>query len=219
MMLNKPWDTNIIFIIFSVVLTIISTSINQNEVVQVKSNSLLVIDDINIIGDRDLISDELNLDIGISIPGIYDELNKEKISIKTFQTLIDSAKNDENIKGIYLNIDQASIPFNKLKQVRTILSSFKEIKPIFSYSDFHTKSAYYLSSISDFLSVSPPGFISISGFGIFDFFYKELFDELGVKIELFRVGEFKGAAETYVRNDFSEENKQQGLNIELSNIN
>ena len=203
----------VIFIIFSVVLTIISTSNDQNEVVQVKSNSLLVIDDINIIGDRDLISDEFDLDIGISIPGINDELNKEKISIKTFQTLIDSAKNDENIKGIYLNIDQASIPFNKLKQVRNILSSFKEIKPIFSYSDFHTKSSYYLSSISNFLSVSPPGFINISGFGIFDFFYKELFDELGIKIELFRVGEFKGAAETYVRNDFSEENKQQYLEL------
>ena len=192
-------------------MSIISISDSKEELVEVKSNSVLLIDDIKIIGDRDLIGDELDLELGISIPGINDESNKEKISIRTFQTLIDSAKNDPKIKSIYLNIDDASIPFNKLKQVRDILSKFKEEKPIYSFSDFHTKSGYYLSSVSNFLSVSPPGFINISGFGIYDFFYKNLFDELGVKIELFRVGEFKGAAETYVRNDFSEENKEQYL--------
>ena len=29
-----------------------------------------------------------------------------------------------------------------------------------------------------------------------------MLDELGINIQLFRVGEYKGAAETYVRNDF-----------------
>ena len=91
---------------------------------------------------------------------------------------------------------------------------FYESIPYTSYSSltdrfYYTKNSYYLSSISNLIAVSPPGFINISGFGIFDFFYRELFEELGIKIELFRVGEFKGAAETYVRNEFSEENKKQ----------
>ena len=52
------------------------------------------------------------------------------------------------------------------------------------------------------MAISPPGFISVSGFGISDFFYKNMFDELGININLFRVGEYKGAAETYVRTNF-----------------
>ena len=40
-----------------------------------------------------------------------------------------------------------------------------------------------------------------------------MLDELGIKINLFRVGEYKGAAETYVRTDFSDENEEQYLNL------
>ena len=199
----------LIFIIFTVMVAVFSSSDDKSDIIEVKENSILFIDDISIIGDRDLKGDDLDIDFGFTLPGLDEDLNKEKISLRTFKILIDSAKNDNNIRSIVLNLEDASIPFNKLKQVRDILSSFRELKPIYSHSDYYTKSSYYLSSISDLISVSPPGFINISGFGIYDFFYKELFDELGIKIELFRVGEFKGAAETYVRNEFSEENKKQ----------
>jgi len=40
-----------------------------------------------------------------------------------------------------------------------------------------------------------------------------LFSELGIKIQLFRVGEYKGAAESYVRSNFSDENKEQYLSL------
>ena len=199
----------LIFIIFTVMVAVFSSSDDKSDIIEVKENSILFIDDISIIGDRDLKGDDLDIDFGFTLPGLNEDLNKEKISLRTFKILIDSAKNDNNIRSIVLNLEDASIPFNKLKQVRDILLSFRELKPIYSHSDYYTKSSYYLSSISDLISVSPPGFINISGFGIYDFFYKELFDELGIKIELFRVGEFKGAAETYVRNEFSEENKKQ----------
>jgi len=199
----------LIFIIFTVMVAVFSSSDDKSDIIEVKENSILFIDDISIIGDRDLKGDDLDIDFGFTLPGLNEDLNKEKISLRTFKILIDSAKNDNNIRSIVLNLEDASIPFNKLKQVRDILSSFRELKPIYSHSDYYTKSSYYLSSISDLISVSPPGFINISGFGIYDFFYKELFDELGIKIELYRVGEFKGAAETYVRNEFSEENKKQ----------
>ena len=95
--------------------------------------------------------------------------------------------------------------------MREILEEFKKKKPIYSYADVHTKNAYYISSISNFLAISPPGFISVSGFGISQFFYKNMLDELGININLFRVGEYKGAAETYVRTDFSKESEEEYL--------
>jgi protease-4 len=63
------------------------------------------------------------------------------------------------------------------------------------------------------MAISPPGFISVSGFGVSSFFYKNMLDELGININLFRVGEYKGAAENYIRTDFSKENEEQYLNL------
>ena len=40
-----------------------------------------------------------------------------------------------------------------------------------------------------------------------------MLDELGININLFRVGEYKGAAENYIRTDFSKENEEQYLNL------
>ena len=156
----------LIFIIFTIMVAIFSTPDDKANIIEVKENSILFIDDINIIGDRDLKGDDLDINLGFSLPGLNEDLNKEKISLRTFKTLIDSAKNDENIKSIVLNLENALIPFNKLKQVRDILSSFREVKPIYSHSDYYTKNSYYLSSISNLIAVSPPGFINISGFGI-----------------------------------------------------
>ena len=83
---------------------------------------------------------------------------------------------------------------------------------IYSFADLQTKGAYFISSVSDFVAISPPGFISVSGFK-YEFFFKNMLDELGIKINLFRVGEYKGAAETFVRTDFSDENEEQYLNL------
>lgn len=203
----------ILIIIFSVLSSVLSS--NKEEKVIIKKNSLLFIDDLNIIGDRDINGDDLdfNFNIPLPIPILNNSIKKDKISIKTFENIITKAADDNNITGIFLNLENVGISFNKAVKVRNILENFQLKKPIYSYADLQTKNAYFISSISNFIAVSPPGFISVSGFGISSFFFKNLFEELGVNIQLFRVGEYKGAAETFVRNNFSVENKEQYLNL------
>ena len=188
---------------------------DTEEKITVKPKSILHIDNLSIIDDRDSKPSDLkfNFKIPLPIPLIDNSKIEEKISLRTFEKIITSAKNDENIEAIYLNFDNVSISFNKAEKVRSILKKFKESKPIYSYSELYSKGAYYLSSVADFIAISPPGFISVSGFGISEFFYKDLFDELGIKIQLFRVGEYKGAAESFVRTNFSDENKEQYLDL------
>ncbi len=201
-----------LLIFFSVIGTLFSP--NTQEEISVSENSLLHINNLNLIDDRDTKEDELNLNFDIPLPiPIVDNKQTEKISLITFENIINKAVEDENIKGIYLNVENVGISFNKAEKVRDILEEFKKKKPIYSYADLQTKGAYFISSVADFMAISPPGFISVSGFGISDFFYKNMFDELGININLFRVGEYKGAAETYVRTNFSKENEEQYLNL------
>ena len=203
----------LIIIIFSFISALLSP--NTEEKITVKPKSILHIDNLSIIDDRNSKPSDLkfNFKIPLPIPLFDNSKIEEKISLRTFERIITSAKNDENIKAIYLNFDNVSISFNKAEKVRSILKEFKESKPIYSYSELYSKGAYYLSSVADFIAISPPGFVSVSGYGISEFFYKDLFNELGIKIQLFRVGEYKGAAESYVRTNFSDENKEQYLDL------
>ena len=202
----------LLLIFFSVIGALFSS--NTEEEIYVSKNSLLHINNLNVIGDRDTKADELDLNFEIPLPlPLIDNKKTEKISLRTFESIINKAAEDENIKGIYLNVENVGISFNKAEKVRNILEEFKKKKPIYSYADLQTKGAYFISSVADFMAISPPGFISVSGFGISEFFYKNMLDELGININLFRVGEYKGAAETYVRTDFSKENEEQYLNL------
>ena len=202
----------IIIIFFSIIGALFTPS--TKEEITVSKNSLLYINNLNIIGDRDTKGDELDLNFDIPLPlPILDNNQTEKISLLTFENIIKKAADDDNIEGIYLNVENVGISFNKAEKVRDILEEFKRKKPIYSHADLQTKGAYFISSVSDFMAISPPGFISVSGFGVSSFFYKNMLDELGIDINLFRVGEYKGAAETYVRTDFSKENEEQYLNL------
>ena len=204
----------IIIITFSFISALFSSE--KEEVIIVEENSLLHINNLSIIGDRDTEPSDLNFDLNViplPLPLIDNSELEQKISLQTFKRVIESAKNDDKIKGIFLNVENVSLSFNKVEKVRSILEDFKKNKPIYSFSNIQSKASYYISSVSDFNAISPPGFISVSGFGIGTFFYKSLFDEIGVNVELFRAGEFKGAAEPYVRNNFSKENRKQYINL------
>ncbi|MFL2991192.1 MAG: signal peptide peptidase SppA [Cytophagales bacterium] len=204
----------IIIITFSFISALFSGE--KEEVIIVEENSLLHINNLSIIGDRDTEPSDLNFDLNViplPLPLIDNSELEQKISLQTFKRVIESAKNDDKIKGIFLNVENVSLSFNKVEKVRSILEDFKKNKPIYSFSNIQSKASYYISSVSDFNAISPPGFISVSGFGIGTFFYKSLFDEIGVNVELFRAGEFKGAAEPYVRDNFSKENRKQYINL------
>ena len=204
----------IIIITFSFLSALFSGE--KEEVIIVEENSLLHINNLSIIGDRDTEPSDLNFDLNViplPLPLIDNSELEQKISLQTFKRVIESAKNDDKIKGIFLNVENVSLSFNKVEKVRSILEDFKKNKPIYSFSNIQSKASYYISSVSDFNAISPPGFISVSGFGIGTFFYKSLFDEIGVNVELFRAGEFKGAAEPYVRDNFSKENREQYINL------
>ena len=113
-------------------------TLNTEKEIIVEPNSLLLIDNLSIIGDRDTKPSELNFnfnELPLPIPIIDNSEIQQKISLRTFERILESAKNDENIKGIYLNIENVTISFNKAEKVREMLLKFKNVKPIYSFCD------------------------------------------------------------------------------------
>lgn len=124
---------------------------------------------------------------------------------------IHKAKDNENIKGIYIQADgMATDSPASLHAIREALLDFKKSgKWIISYSDGYSQSEYYLCSVADQILLNPQGQIGWHGLAAEPVFYKDLLAKFGVKFELCKVGKYKSAPEQMTADGMSEANREQ----------
>lgn len=124
---------------------------------------------------------------------------------------IHKAKDNENIKGIYIQADgMATDSPASLHAIRKALLDFKKSgKWIISYSDGYSQSEYYLCSVADQILLNPQGQIGWHGLAAEPVFYKDLLAKFGVKFELCKVGKYKSAPEQVTADGMSEANREQ----------
>lgn len=123
---------------------------------------------------------------------------------------IRGAKEDANIKGIYLDVQFVSAGFASLKEIRDELEDFKTSgKWVVAYNEIFTEKDYYLASVADELYLNPVGTLELNGLVQEVVFFKGLLDKLGIEPQVFRVGEFKSAVEPFTRTEMSEASREQ----------
>lgn len=123
---------------------------------------------------------------------------------------INKAKENPNIEGIYINIEGIDAGTASIDAVRRALLDFKSSgKFIVAYGDSYSQKSYYLASVADKVLLNPEGEISLVGLSSSSMMMKDAYDKLGVKMEIFKVGKFKGAVEPGILNKLSDENRLQ----------
>ena len=129
---------------------------------------------------------------------------------------IDAASKDKNISMIYMTPDNISAGSAQLEEIRAALLRFKQSgKPVVAYCENLDNASYYIASVADKIILDPASESMITGVASRMIFLKDLFDALGVDVQLIRHGKFKSAGEMYTRNSSSPENRLQ--NEELIN--
>lgn len=135
---------------------------------------------------------------------------EKSIGLNDILARIKSAKEDDNIKGIYLNPSTVGVGFASLKAIRDALVDFKKSKKfIVAYSDVYSQKAYYLSSVADKIYLNPQGSLDFKGLSSSVVFMKEALDKLGVQMQVIKVGTYKSAVEPFILNEMSPANKEQ----------
>ncbi|CCH00884.1 signal peptide peptidase SppA, 67K type [Fibrella aestuarina BUZ 2] len=120
------------------------------------------------------------------------------------------AKDDDNIKGVYIAAENPQAGWATLEEVRNALIDFKTSKKfVYSYAEVMTEKAYYIASVADKIYLNPAGDMEWNGISAELTFFKGSLDKLGLKPEVFRVGEFKSAIEPFIRENMSEPNRLQ----------
>ncbi|SFK26128.1 signal peptide peptidase SppA [Proteiniphilum acetatigenes] len=123
---------------------------------------------------------------------------------------IRKAKNNDKIKGIYIDSRSLSASMATLAEIRHELENFKESgKFIVAYADAYTQGGYYLASIADKVAINPQGMLDLHGLASVPVFYKDALDKLGIEMQIFKVGTYKSAVEPFTQNEMSEANREQ----------
>ena len=137
------------------------------------------------------------------------ELDK-KIELKQILDNIEKAKNDDDIKAIYINTSFINAGLSQTEEIRNKLLEFKQTKkPIIAYAETYSQNAYYLASVANKIYLNPEGFIDLKGFSISQIFFKDLLKKLDVDIQIIRHWKFKSAIEPFRLNSMSKDNRKQ----------
>ena len=201
--------TTIIGIISSIIVMILLiigfvAIISIEDEVKVKENSILKIDLANTsVVER---SSENPFD-GLSLSGDV----ASTIELKKVLDNIEKAKNDNNIKAIYINnIDKLKAGLSQIEEIRNKLVEFKSCgKPIIAYSEVYSQSGYYFSSVADKIYLNPEGIVELKGLSAGIMFYKGLLEKLDIEVQIIRHGKFKSAVEPFMLDKMSDANREQ----------
>lgn len=123
---------------------------------------------------------------------------------------IKKAKDNDRIKGIYIEASATQTGYATLQEIRGALADFKKSKKwIVAYADSYSQGTYYVASVADKVYINPKGMIDWHGIGAQPEFYKDLLAKFGVRYQVMKVGTFKSATEVYTEEKMSDANRQQ----------
>jgi protease IV len=121
------------------------------------------------------------------------------------------AASDPRIPAIALDLqkfDGGTQP--TLEELAAALREFRKSgKKVIAYGAELSQERYYLAAQADEVLLDPMGFVLIDGYDRYRMYLKEALDKLGVEINVFRVGAFKSAVETYTRTNMSAEDREE----------
>lgn len=81
-------------------------------------------------------------------------------------------------------------------------------KPVYAYGPYYDQTHYMVAAQADQIALDPMGMLFIEGLDVYQNYFREALDKLGVDVHVFRVGEYKSAVEPFERNDMSPEARE-----------
>ena len=124
---------------------------------------------------------------------------------------ITAAAKDDRVQALVLELDDlqgAGQP--ALEEIAAAIKTFKASgKKVLAHGTSLGQAQYYLAAQADESFIDPFGTVLIEGYERYRMYLKGALDKLSVDMHLFRVGKYKSAAETYVRQDMSAEEREE----------
>ena len=181
-------------------MTLIGMIASDETVKGIEDNSVLVLN----------LSGEITEQGGNDILGKLTGNALNEIGLNDLLSAIRKAKENDKIKGIYIETDMLSARYATLQELRKALQDFRKSgKWIVSYGDLYTQGAYYLASVGNKVFLNPQGKVDWHGLASQPYYIKDLAAKFGVKYQVVKVGTYKSATEFFTETKMSDANRAQ----------
>ena len=137
-----------------------------------------------------------------------------EVQLRDLLRVLDAAKTDKRIDRVLLRVDRMSFGgYASAREVAEALAALRASgKQIIAFGESFDQSQYLLASQANEVYLDPMGGMVIEGLSRYRQYFREgLQDKLGVDVHLFKVGEFKSAAEPFILDAASPESKEADL--------
>lgn len=138
----------------------------------------------------------------------------KEVQLRDLLRALDAAKDDKRVERVLLRVDELQPSgYAQLREVAAALSRLRASgKQIVAFGDHYEQSQYLLAAQANEVYLDPMGSLLLEGLASYRQYYRQgLQDKLGVDVHLFKVGEYKSAAEPFILDAASPESKQADL--------
>jgi protease-4 len=133
-----------------------------------------------------------------------------QVGLNDLLSNIEMAKNNDKVLGIYLRGGSLAAAPASAKAFRDALVDFKQSgKFIIAYADSYSQTNYYIASVADKIYLNAVGAVAWDGMSAQKMYYTRLLENIGVEIQILKVGTFKSAVEPFFRTSMSAEDRKQ----------
>ena len=187
------------------VISLVGMAASDTATVNVKDNSVFVLRLNGVVQER---SNE-SMDLFTMLAGN----DLESMGLDDILESINKAKENENIKGIYIEAGAAEFDsYATAQSIRDALADFKKSgKWVVAYADQYMQMCYWLASVADEVYMNKTGMLDLKGLGRKAEYDTGLLEKLGVKYQAVRVGKYKSYVESKTRKDMSPEDREQRM--------
>jgi len=141
---------------------------------------------------------ELSGPLADTAPNRFPAFSSSAISIQDLWYQLARAAVDDRIKGVMVRISYLETGFAKIEEIGRLLKDFsRSKKPVLAFIIDGGLKEYYLASFADKVIMFKGGMLSISGIGAEAVFLKNTLSKLGVQAEIFHIGDYKTASNTF----------------------
>ncbi len=175
----------------------------EGETFTAKPNSVLHFKVNGAIIDRGIENPFEEFDLGpFSNPGV--------LGLNDLSAMLKRAKDDDNIKGVYLDLQHLSAGFASIEELRNNIIDFKKSgKFVYAYSEVYSQKSYYLATAATKVFMNPQGGLEFKGLTAQLMFFKNMLEKLNIEMQIFRHGKFKSAIEPFMLDKMSDANRLQ----------
>jgi protease-4 len=137
-----------------------------------------------------------------------------ELQLRDVLRALEAARTDERIGRVYLHLD--NFQAGGMASLRDVAAAIARVrasgKQVIAFSEQMEQKQYLLAAQADEVYLDPMGMLLLEGLGRYRQYFREgLQDKLGVDVHLFKVGEYKSAAEPFILDAASPESKEADL--------